>query len=514
MIAACLFLVATQAVAEAKPTTLVIPFEVGPGLDPWIAEYAADALPRTLSVAGSPAVQRVDRLQAHAALDLPSTPVSRATAVRLAEAFGASRVVVGRAEAQGAEVRFEARILDVGRAALSAPFTARGPLEQLSDVVFGLGWDIALSGESPPSTSRAAVSASRPRVYLGALRAYGEALAARETRERERLLKAALAEAPAFDDARLTLARLQIEAREYSAAETTLASISPESPLRREADFLRGVVLLGLRRYAEAARIYEPRLSEAPTPATLTNRALAILRGGEDTKVRASDLLREASEKLPGSAEITFDLALALLVEGDAAASVFWLQGLKDLDPRDNHTRLLLSWALRSAGRLAEADAEWKDLTARSSGFSALQAPDLTRRLERVLLSEHPFVMDPSRRADAIAAAGHRGRGEQALAAGEIETAFRELSRAAYLNPYEARVHRALARLHRSRGEGDKATAELRMSLWCAEDLAVRIDLMDLLQSLGRGQEARAEAVRILKADPTNPSALKLVAEK
>ena len=48
---------------------------------------------------------------------------------------------------------------------------------------------------------------------------------------------------------------------------------------------------------------------------------------------------------------------------------------------------------------------------------------------------------------------------------------------------------------------------EVRVSLWCRDDRAVRLELAGLLREMGRGAEARAEAEKVLKADPASAAA-------
>jgi tetratricopeptide (TPR) repeat protein len=107
-------------------------------------------------------------------------------------------------------------------------------------------------------------------------------------------------------------------------------------------------------------------------------------------------------------------------------------------------------------------------------------------------------------------AATHAARGDALAESGDVEGALAELTRAAYLDPYVARVHRQLGRLHHQRGQTEKALAELRMSLWCRDDVAVRIELAGLLKEAGRAAEAKAEARRVLQADASNADARRL----
>jgi hypothetical protein len=102
-------------------------------------------------------------------------------------------------------------------------------------------------------------------------------------------------------------------------------------------------------------------------------------------------LLRKAVETDPSLAEPPFNLGWALLCEGDPGGAALWLGGVVQSDARDTHARLVLVWALRGAGRSAEADAEWAALMARAPGYAGMTAPQTGRRFERILRSERPL---------------------------------------------------------------------------------------------------------------------------
>jgi len=371
----------------------------------WVGEAVSDLLPRELARLGVPAIDRFDRLRAHEALAIPPVSVTRATSIRIAEALGASRIVVGSYEAKGPSLSLALRILDVGRGALSAPLIAEGPPESLPGLVRSLAWDIALSGPTPITTTREAfLGPSRSPPYsLVALRSFGQALASRDGGARRKLLKAALASTPSFDEARIALARMQVEARESVAALDTLARVPPGSSSFRQARFLAGRADLDLGRYRDAAGIFAALSVEAPTPGVLNNYALALLRAGDGSGERASDALRKAVEVGPGVAEPPFNLGWALLTEGDGDAAALCMRGVLRDDPRDIHARIVLVWSLTQAGRSEEADAEWKPLVAVAPSYEALANADLGRRFERVMASENPPTLgqDRSQNADA-----------------------------------------------------------------------------------------------------------------
>jgi tetratricopeptide (TPR) repeat protein len=479
---------------------------------PWIAQAVADGLPRALGLLGVRAVERSDRLRAQEALGLPAGALtSRATSIRLSEALGASRLLVGTYEVTDPQLRLSLRLLDIERAALTAPFIAIGPLESLGDLIHALAWDIALSGPTPPTRTREQFQALRRPVPFEALRAYAEGLAAPDPEARLKLLLRALALDPGYDEARLTLGRTQLEAREWAPAFDTFARVGAASPHARTARFLQGVALLQQGRYREAADLCVALAADEATPGVLSNQASALLRL-KSTYPRASAIFRRAVDLEPSSTDLPFNLGFALLVEGDNEASVFWLRGVVEDEPRDNQARLLLSWALRKAGREAQADEQWRALSAATSSYEALATPDLSRRFERIQTSERALLLDSERRSDAELAATHLSRATTLAEAGNLEGAEAELVRAAYLDPHSPRVHLLLGRAQRRRGDREKAVGELRMSLWCRDDEGVRLELALLLKEMGREAEARTEARRVLETDPANEAARKLAA--
>jgi tetratricopeptide (TPR) repeat protein/TolB-like protein len=476
----------------------------------WIGPSVADALPRALARLGVPVVDRSDRLRAHELLGIPAVALTRATSIRMAEALGVSRIVEGGFTVDGPKLSLSLRILDVARGTLSAPLIAAGPVETLPALVGTLAWDVALAGPTPPRVTRDVLLAGIRRAPpLEAQRRYGRALTSRDPAERRRLLREALRLAPAYDEARVALGELQVEARESAAALDTLKRVSPSSPQARTARFLAGRADLDLGRYHDAAKAYASLSGDSPTVGVLNNYALALLRRGGGAE-RASDVLKRAIERDAAAPEPPFNLGWALLREGEPGGAAFWMRGVLRSDPRDVHARLILVWSLRQSGSAPEAEDEWRRLLLEAPAYEAFAAPDLERRFERTMTSDSPPVLDPDRWGDAQLAAAHLGRGRKLEDEGDHEAALAELTQAAYLDPYGADVHRALARVYRAQGDSEKAAGEVRMSLWCKDDPGARVELAALLQELGRKGEARAEARRALKANPSDPEARRI----
>jgi tetratricopeptide (TPR) repeat protein len=504
-------ILALAAVASASPAptaappvrVLVVPPEpVTEAGTPWIAEVVADVLPRDLDRLGVSVVDRVDRLRAHDALDVPPVALTRATSIRLAEALGVSRIVSGTYELRGHDVTVSLRWLDLDRGTLSPPLIGSAPLDNLQSLLHGLAWDIGLAGPWKPETTREVFLAAVRRVVFPAFENYGKGLSAAKAGQRIEHLRTALKLQPDYDEARVALARLEIEAREHGAAHATLAAVPETSSLSRAARYLQGVALLEMARYDDARAVYLRLAETSVSPGVLSNHALAVLRAGEAGT--ASGLLRQAVAAAPGVTDVAFNLGWSLLVEGDSEAAVFWLRGVTRQAPRDLFARVALSWALRKAGHLEEAAEEWRGVSLIGPPDGVTDAPDLERRLGRIQFAEWPLAIE---RSDVEQAVAHVGRADALLKANDVDGALRELTRAAYLDPYSPRAHELMARAHLARGEREKAINELQMSLWCRDDPDVRLQLARVLADLGRTTEAQAEAAKVLKSDPDNEAA-------
>lgn len=504
-------LIAAVLLSVVPGTVLVLPPDPPDGRpEAWVAELVADQLPRSLAFLGVPAVERADRLHAHAALEIPLVALTRATSIRMAEALGASRLVTGSYAIEGGELALSLRLLDVERGTLSGSLTAKGSLASAADLVDRIAWDITLAVAPPPARTLDELIAQRDGVGFEAVKTHAAGLGSRGPAAKIRTVRRALTLAPGFHAARLSLGRLLLEQREFTAAYETLKRIPESSPVSRTARFLQGVALLEVGRYREAAVLYASLAAARATPAVLNNQALALLRDG-DRATRAADVLRQALALSPDSQDLAFNLGWALLGEGDPAAAAFAFRELVTRAPLDRQARLVLAWALGLAGRGGEAEEEWKAVAALAPGFEAQTRPDLSRRFERILPSERPFQAEKETRTPAELAATLLGRAQRLLEAGDADGALREATRAGYLDPYNRKTHLLIARLHRRKGDHERALNEFRMALWSQDEAGVRVEVAQTLRDLGREPEARIEAAKALKLDPANEEARRIL---
>jgi Flp pilus assembly protein TadD len=378
------------AVLAAPGRVLVFP-PAGPdrGAPGWIGAAVEEALPRELQRAGIEAVPALDRRRALEAFGITAPIATRATGIRLAEAFAARYVLFGSWDLAGGELALRVEPFDVETAELRPALVAKGPVDQLGRLLSELTHQLAGPG--------AATAATAP---FAALRALGEGLAARDLEARVQGLRRALEVRPGYAEAGLALARLLHDASRFDEARAVLAALPAGPAFEREKQFLEGACLLGLAQYAEADVLYAGLAARDPSPAVLANRAAARLRVLPG-KNGASTLLRQALDKSPFAADLPFGLGFAHFVEGDSEAAVFWLRDAVRYAPSDARARLALSWALRGTAQADEAEEQWRAAVALDASLEPLRGPDATRRLERVLPSERALVIDPDRRADA-----------------------------------------------------------------------------------------------------------------
>jgi tetratricopeptide (TPR) repeat protein len=442
------------AIAPGPGPLLVVPPQPEGALQDaaWIGELLSDVLPQSLAQAGVPAIDRADRLRAQEALEIAHGPLTRATSVRVAEAMEATRVLTGTFSVQDASLTLSLRILDMERGTLSAPFVITGPRETVADLAYVLAWDIALAAGPPPALSRDDYLAHRPDVPFEALEAYGRALAAPDAAAEAKQLTKALSVQPTFNQARLTLGRLQVQAREFEQADETLARVAADAPQARAARFLQGVARLQV-----GATAGPPRNSPswwAPTrrrPRSTT--ALALLHHRAHRRHPPVAVCCAGAGHGAGLERHRLQLGWSLLWEGDLTGAETQLRAVLQQDPLDSHARAVLVWTLRQAGRESEAQEEWKAVLALSPSYETLKTPDLSRRFERVRVAERALAEDRGSRTGAEVVAGLLGRAERLSAAGDHAGAARELSRAVYIDPYAPRIHVPLeARPSRGRG--------------------------------------------------------------
>ena len=355
---------------------------------------------------------------------------------------------------------------------LSAPLTAQGPIDTAADLVDRLAWDIALAVAPPPARTRDELFAQRDGVPFEAAKTHAEGLAARGPAARDPRPCAARSPSPRPSTPRASPSAGCSSSSASSRPPTRrLAAFPPSRRSGARARFLQGVALLEVGRYREAAPS-TPTLAAAarPPPRCSTTRRWPCCATAT-AATRAADVLRQAVALSPDSLDIAFNLGWALIVEGEPDGAAFVLRDLTTRAPLDRHARLLLAWALGLAGRAAEQAEEWKAVAALAPGFRDADPP----RPHAAVRAHPSHPSGPSRRRRTPApaaelAASLLARAQRLYDSGDPEGAMKEATRSAYLDPDNRRTHLLMARLHRLRGDHERALNEFRIFLWSNDD--------------------------------------------
>jgi tetratricopeptide (TPR) repeat protein len=354
----------------------------------WSCASLAERLPRSLALLGDDTVPGEETRAARERLGLVQASLTRASSLALAQALGATRLVIARCEEKDNLTLIEARSFDPARPVAGDVIRASTPQAELAVAIDDLARRLAPAG---PREALDAFRSPSPK----ALAAAGAALAASTANERGRGLSAALAMDPGSLDLRLSTVEALMGARDFEGAIRTanVVSLADSPALLRALQFRAGSALLEAGRYLEAAETFEALRRSRESAAVLNNLGVARFRLRDPF---ASALFNRAGF-LPDHRQndISFNRALALLFEDRADAALVSLNASIEASPSDVRARLLKVWALRLLNREAERAAEWERLVAIAPSFASLGNPDLARRLERIFFSERTADLAP-----------------------------------------------------------------------------------------------------------------------
>jgi tetratricopeptide (TPR) repeat protein len=105
----------------------------------------------------------------------------------------------------------------------------------------------------------------------------------------------------------------------------------------------------------------------------------------------------------------------------------------------------------------------------------------------------------------------HFDAGQRAYQAGRDGEAVSALRRAVYLAPYDAAAHLLLGRVYLRGGRTDEAIDEFKIAIWSDDTVASHLALADAYAQARDLAAARTELQWILKADPQNAEAKRML---
>lgn len=507
---------------------LVMPFAVevepgapgGAGAALWLGEAAALLVSEGLSTRGVGAMTRDETVAAFARVGLPLTSaLTRATMIRVGELIGASEVVFGSV-GLGSNLTVRARLVNLTSGGDGPVIEDAGALADIFAVID------RVSGQLSTRTGRLRPARAAPTpLALGTFENYVKGLVAATPTAQQRFLESAVREAPT--DPRILMALWNVYTAQgvHERALASANAVEPDAAVYREARFAVALSLIELRRFDGAWQVLTT-LHNGERSAAVSN-ALGVVqlrRGVAASGGTPASYFARAVEEDPENTDYLFNLGYAHARGGNAAEALVWLRETVRFDVADGDAHYVMSAVLASNGRGAEAQREL-DLARMLGGTVQdssvlLLTTEVPLELERVSMvptlsntsGTRMAIANPAQRDQQEAARFHLANGEALIAAGRDRDATGELRRAVYLAPYEQVPHLLLGQIYRRAGRLSEAVDQIRVSLWCRETVAARVELGAVLLETGEATAARREVERALELEPGSVEAQALLA--
>jgi tetratricopeptide (TPR) repeat protein len=494
--------------ATAGETVLVVPFEnqsQAPGIE-WISDAFPELLEERLNSTTLFVLPREDRIRAYDRVGIPvELHPSRATLYRIAEQLDVDYVVLGRYRFDGRTFTTAAQLLDMRRQRLLPEMNESGPLIQLIDIQTALAWDVLDTLGSEISIDRQAYVAAAAPIRLDAFENYIRGITAARAEEQIQRFREALRLNPAYPEALLQLGKAYFRGRAYEQAVSTLARISEDNRLAREANFYLGLAAYqqGDSERAESAF----RFVAARLPLAEVYNNLGVVNSRADRKTAAA-YFQKAIDADPNDPDYRFNLAIELYRAGDTAGAARQLRETLSLRPADTAAKSLLDAITPDANSPAPraiAPASPKTLLERiRTNYDESSFRQLAVEIEAV--AEQRLAKTDSQ----THAQFHADRGHQLLTQGFLSEAEAEFHEAIALNSLNPEAHAGLASVLEAENNNTGARSEADQALRLRqfpEPLLVlaKLDLRD------NKAEAAAENIdQVLRLEPSNACALEL----
>jgi tetratricopeptide (TPR) repeat protein len=504
---------------------LVFPFEnQSPRSDlTWISEGLAEILSTCLAGPQAYVLGREERNAAYLQLGLPpGTPLTLASAYKVAEILGTDWAVVGSFDVTGDRLTARAQLLEVRQLRLAPRIEVTGELPELVDLETRLAWRL-LAAHDPTFTVGEEEDFRRrfPEVRLDAFENYIRGLLAADDQSRMRFLLEADRLNPADHRAAFELGRAYFDQKDYASSAKWFRKLGEADANYLESLFLLGVDEFFLGHREAAQKAFETLARQIPLSEVSNN--LGVLKAGRKQYLEALADFERAYQGDPTDPDFCFNRGVCLwyLQRYEAAAKSLeeTLRGSEE----DSEAHILLAMVEAKLGDAAGERHELQWLAEHEVGpatdglgdvvpqtrlkknydgrafrlLSVTLQNALEERLSSVPAAEHAAI--------------HLGRGQKFLAEGRLPEAEHELTEAVSLLPGSSEAHLALAQVMEAKGRHREAAAELETSLKLKNSLVARLCLARVYLSLGQPEAARDQSQAALSLDPGNPEAQQLV---
>lgn len=517
---AALLLCSVHAVAQsdaspdASPITghlvLVLPFDNHTGQSNlgWIGDSFPDTLNQRLTSVGFLTINRDDLKFAldHLGLPVDFRP-TRATTIRIAQTLDANFVIIGSYTVNDGRIAVQAQVLDINQLSMTHPLADSSELKRLFDVENAIAWKVAHTIDPHFNVAEQTFLSASAGVPLSAFEDYIRGTSATTPEERIQRLQSAVQLDPNYDAAILELGKAQYTNRDYDAAAATLARIPHTNRGSLEANFYIGLACFNSAKYAQAESAFAFVASRLPLPEVVNNQAVAASRQGHN----AVPLFQRASAADPNDPDYHYNLAVALLRQGDFSGAQREVDETLKLRPSDNEAAQLKTM-ISNGRRIAPATTSDPPATADSSAFEPLER--IRRTYSEASFRQAAFQIDQMRamrmaslpKSEQAAQYSQLGRGY--LAQGLIPEAEQEFQTALTADPSSAEAHAGLAQIREHTGNLADARTEAETSLKLHPNVDAYLVLARLELQARQIDASAADVSNALKIDPQNSAAL------
>ena len=517
-----LLFVPVNAAAQTASRLLVVPFDnvSREAQSYWLSEASAVVLTDDLSALGAPTITREDRVRAFERLRVPvSATLSYATVIRLGQLVGAAAAVVGSVEVKGQDLTVRARSIRIEAGRMSPEIVESGPLTD----TFSIYGRVARKLAPDSKVSDEAMEQAHP--PIAAFEQYIKGLLVHAPASKISFLTQAIRIEPSFHRSRIELWNAYTDLSEHQQALASVRDVPAGHRLARQARFLGAISMLNLAQYQPAYAALTELNATRSDPAILNNLGVVQLRRSPASgEANAVSYFRDATQADTADSDLFFNLGYAYWLQKDAANAVSALREAVRRNPADDAAHYVLGVALQANGSSTEAARE-KELAKRlSSDYAEWDAKqgarnEVPRGLERIKsdidvpasLRVENVIVAAEQRDQRDLARFHLDAGRRAYQAERDGEAISALRRAVYLAPYDSAAHLLLGRVYLRGGRTDEAIDEFKIAIWSDDTVGGHLALADAYVQAKDAETARTELQWILKADPQNADAKRML---
>jgi len=341
----------TFAYANYSPTFIVFAIESGNGNSnlAWLGEGISYSISEQIAVPGINVIDYKKRSELADDLDLPpTTPLSRASMIRLAERAAADYLVMGSFSGTSANLRIVLRLLDLKTMSFGGDIVANGQLSILPQMENELAWLILSNSGLNAAYSRIEF---KKKTRLIPNRSYAYFIRSLSTSDRESRLKnlsKAVEFTPNYPDAQFLLGKDCFEAFDWKGAAQHLEYAIKDSKYFQNAAFMLGTSYLQQGLFEQSIKSYSSLLALKESQEVLNNLGVAYLRKG-DYSAAHLQLLR-AQNMARMSATVQINLALLRHLQGKNSEARNILQDILSTNPDSGVLLYVLSKVLEAMG--------------------------------------------------------------------------------------------------------------------------------------------------------------------